>query len=153
MGESARAKKETSAGGVVFRSFAEGPKFLLINDSYKNWGFPKGHLNTGESADEAALREAGEETGLTELIPLGPLGVIDWFFRFRGQLIHKYCHFFLFESPSGPAVPQLEEGITACRWYAYPDAVKNISYDNARKILEKAGEEVSKRYSEAGSPD
>ncbi|MFQ5702544.1 MAG: NUDIX hydrolase [Gemmatimonadales bacterium] len=153
MTEPRGAKREVSAGGVVFRCFSEGPKFLLINDAYSNWGFPKGHLDDSEVPEEAARREVGEETGLTELTELGALGVIDWFFRFRGQLIHKYCHFFLFESPAGSPVPQLEEGITACRWYPYADAVRNISYENARTILRRAGAEVSKRRSEAGSAD
>src|SRR5256886_11281286 len=38
-----RAQRETSAGGVVFRRGPDGQvRFLLIRDSYKNWGFPKG---------------------------------------------------------------------------------------------------------------
>ena len=46
-----RAQRETSAGGVVFRRGPADdgvPRFLLIRDSYKNWGFPKGHLEPGE---------------------------------------------------------------------------------------------------------
>ena len=78
-----------------------GPRFLLIKDSYDNWGFPKGHLEDGESPAEAATRETAEETGLDQLVLQGPIRVIDWHFRFRGRHIHKYCHFFLFESPDG----------------------------------------------------
>ena len=52
-----RAQRETSAGGVVYRLESGTPLFLLIRDSYANWGFPKGHLEAGERADEAALRE------------------------------------------------------------------------------------------------
>src|SRR5438067_2088914 len=52
-----RATRETSAGGVVFRRTAGGPpRFLLIRDSYENWGFPKGHLERGEPPAEAARR-------------------------------------------------------------------------------------------------
>src|SRR3989475_7334530 len=36
----------------------------------------------------------------------GPIKVIDWYFRFRGKTIHKYCHFFLFESRRGEPVPE-----------------------------------------------
>ena len=64
------------------------PLFLLIRDSYQNWGFPKGHLEPGELPEAAALRETGEETGLAELIMHGPIRIIDWFFRFRGRFIH-----------------------------------------------------------------
>ena len=83
-----------------------GPRFLLIKDSYDNWGFPKGHLEDGESPAEAATRETAEETGLDRLVLQGPIRVIDWHFRFRGRHIHKYCHFFLFESPDGEPSPQ-----------------------------------------------
>ncbi len=136
-----RAQRETSAGGVVFRRGADGvARFLLIRDSYKNWGFPKGHLERGEPPAEAARREVAEETGLEELLLHGPIKVIDWYFRFRGKTIHKYCHFFLFESRRGEPVPQVDEGITACVWNALDEALKTISYDNARDVLRRAAE-------------
>ena len=61
------ARDETSAGGVVFRLDGREPLFLLIRDSYQNWGFPKGHVESGERPEEAAVREVSEETGLAEL--------------------------------------------------------------------------------------
>ncbi len=148
MGKKGKAKRETSAGGVIFRCTAEGPKFLLIKDGYKNWGFPKGHLIEDEAPEDAARREVIEETSLRDVVLHEPLGTIDWFFRFRGTLIHKYCHFFLFESSAGAPTPEAEEGISACSWYSYPDAVTTISYENARGILRVAGAAVSRRCSE-----
>ena len=134
-----RAQRETSAGGVVFRRGPDGgPRFLLIRDSYRNWGFPKGHLEPREPPADAARREVAEETGLEDLALRGPIRVIDWYFRFRGKTIHKFCHFFLFESRRGECVPQTEEGITDCAWYAPEEARRTISYDNARAVLEQA---------------
>src|SRR5437899_1478412 len=140
-----KAERETSAGGVVFRRGPEDdgvPRFLLIRDSYKNWGFPKGHLEPGEPPAEAARSEVAEETGLGDLVLHGPIQVIDWYFRFRGKTIHKYCHFFLFESRQGDPVPQAEEGITDCAWHQLAEAVRTISYANARGLLERAAELV-----------
>ena len=138
-----RAERETSAGGVVFRRDADGtPRYLLIRDSYKNWGFPKGHLEAAEPPADAARREVAEETGLKDLMLHGPIQVIDWYFRFRGKTIHKYCHFFLFESKQGELVPQLEEGITDCTWRTLAESLETISYDNARGVLERAAEMV-----------
>jgi 8-oxo-dGTP pyrophosphatase MutT (NUDIX family) len=138
-----RAELEVSAGGIVFRRGPEeGPRFLLIRDSYDNWGFPKGHLEDGESPAEAAQRETAEETGLEQLVLQGPIRVIDWHFRFRGRHIHKYCHFFLFESPSGEACPQVAEGITDCQWRPLEEALDLLSYDNARGVLKRAGDMV-----------
>jgi ADP-ribose pyrophosphatase YjhB (NUDIX family) len=138
-----RAELEVSAGGIVFRRVpAEGPRFLLIRDSYDNWGYPKGHLEDGESPAEAALRETAEETGLERLLLQGPIRVIDWHFRFRGRHIHKYCHFFLFESPEGEPSPQHDEGITDCQRRSLEEALGTLSYDHARGVLKRAGEMV-----------
>ena len=137
------AQRETSAGGVVVRRGDDGRvRYLLIRDSYRNWGFPKGHLEPAEPPADAACREVGEETGLADLVLHGPIKVIDWYFRFRGRTIHKYCHFFLFESKQGDPVPQADEGISACAWHPIDDAVKTISYDNARVVLKRADEMV-----------
>ncbi len=133
-----RAKEERSAGGVVYRMESGRPLFLLIRDSYKNWGFPKGHVEVDEPPEVAALREVQEETGLGDLALRGEIDTIDWYFRFRGRLIHKVCHFYLMESASGETSPQRDEGITACRWSTMPDAMERISYANARAVLERA---------------
>src|SRR5207302_7612414 len=108
---------QTCALPILFRRGADAPiRYLLIRGSYRNWGFPKGHLEPNEPPADAARREVTEETALTDLTLHGPIKVIDWYFRFRGKTIHKYCHFFLFESREGEPVPQGEEGITACVW-------------------------------------
>ena len=133
---------ETSAGGVVYRWRGDVAYVLLIRDAYGHWGLPKGHLEDGESPEEAALREVEEETGLGEL-SLGPLLLtIDWFFRSRRKLIHKYCHFYLMESGSGEPVPQMDEGITECVWLTLPHAIDQISYGNARDVLNVAAVEL-----------
>ena len=143
MAKRQRAQRETSAGGVVFRRSAEGEvRYLLIRDSYRNWGFPKGHLEPGEPPADAARREVTEETGLAELVLHGPIRVIDWYFRFRARTIHKYCHFFLFESRVGEPIPQRDEGITECAWHPHDRALATISYDNARGVLRRATEMV-----------
>ena len=137
-----RASREVSAGGVVYRVEGGRPLFLLIRDSYRNWGFPKGHLEKRELPEAAAVREVAEETGLNDLAVRGELATIDWHFRFRGKLIHKICHFFLMESENDLTSPQREEGITACRWLPIEEALALISYANAREVLQRAAEMV-----------
>jgi 8-oxo-dGTP pyrophosphatase MutT (NUDIX family) len=140
----AHAAQETSAGGVVFRVGSGGdPFFLLIRDSYRNWGFPKGHVENGELPDAAAIREVQEETGLHGLELRGEIETIDWYFRFRGRLIHKVCHFYLMETTSMTTCPQRAEGITACRWMPIAEALQTISYANAKAVLQRAGEMVA----------
>jgi 8-oxo-dGTP pyrophosphatase MutT (NUDIX family) len=134
----ARADRETSAGGIVYRVQNGEALFLIIRDSYRNWGFPKGHLEGEELPDEAAIREVQEETGLAQLQLDGVIETIDWFFRFRGRLVHKVCHFYLMRTESTRTVPQREEGITACRWARFEEATRLISYANARSVLSRA---------------
>jgi ADP-ribose pyrophosphatase YjhB (NUDIX family) len=135
-----RARVETSSGGVVFRRAEPGIEFLLIRDPYENWGLPKGHIEGGETAEVAALREVEEETGLAALAVIAQLPTIDWYFRDRGKLVHKFCHFFLLESVGGEAVPQLDEGITACIWRRTDIALQTVSYANARQVMEAAAD-------------
>jgi len=155
-------RHESSAGGVVFRisdardsrrkTDAGGvPLFLLICDSYDKWGFPKGHVETGERADTAALREVMEETGLRALTLVGPppIATIEWFFRFRGELIHKNCQYFLMETSTETTKPQKSEGISACRWATVEEARELISYANAREVLQRAYEMVVARQAGA----
>ncbi len=136
--QSARATLETSAGGVVYRVQNGEPLFLLIRDSYRNWGFPKGHLESEEPPEAAALREVREETGLKDITLDGVIDTIDWFFRFRGKLVHKVCHFYLMRSDSTRTIPQRTEGITACRWARFDEATQLVSYANARDVLLRA---------------
>ena len=144
-GRAGRARRESSAGGVVFRMSRGQPLFLLIQDSYGNWGFPKGHLERGERADTAALREVMEETGLDSVSVVAAIATIEWFFRFRGRLIHKNCQFYLMETATTDTRPQQAEGITACRWSTLDEGLKLIGYENARGVLRHASELLASR--------
>ena len=144
----ARAQLETSAGGVVVRMApadggCERPLFLIIRDSYDNWGFPKGHVEAGEQPEAAALREVSEETGIGSLTVRTSIDTIDWYFRFRGRLIHKVCHFYLMVTDLADTSPQRSEGITACRWESYEQAAQLVSYANARDVLRRAHELIT----------
>ena len=84
------------------------------------------------------MREVQEETGLPTVTLRAEIDTIDWFFRFRGKLVHKICHFFLMETDCSATLPQREEGITACRWACFDEARRLLAYENARVVLERA---------------
>ncbi len=131
-------QEEKSAGGVVVRVQDGIHYVLLIRDPYQNWGLPKGHLEEGEDAPTAAIREVREETGLV-LLELGPeLGSIDWYFRQEELLVHKYCSFFLMRSEGGETIPEIAEGITECKWLPVEEAMTRVTYENAREMIRAA---------------
>jgi 8-oxo-dGTP pyrophosphatase MutT (NUDIX family) len=146
-----RARVETSAGGVVFRRTDAGVRVLLIRDPYANWGLPKGHLEPEETPEQAAVREVQEETGLSGLAVVDRLPTIDWYFRDRGHLIHKFCHFFLIEAAAGEPVPQADEGITDCAWLDMKAALDRVGYANAREVIRAAGQRLQDAPAEHGA--
>ena len=133
-----RVRVERSAGGVVVRTIDGAPHILLIKDPYGKWGLPKGHIEGDEKPPATALREVREETGLEDLT-LGPdLGTIRWSFRQKGVRVRKSCQFYLMSSAVGDPEPEREEGISDCRFLPMPEAVRGITYDNAREVVRRA---------------
>lgn len=148
-----RGRQEVSSGGVVFRRFADGPKYLLILDGHGNWGFPKGHEEAGESAEQAARREIQEETGLTALTLHAALPALGWTFRSGRTPVRKRCNYFLFECAVGETCPQRDEGITRCVWFSYQDATQNLTFANASELLEEAAAIVDRLSPSAAAAD
>jgi 8-oxo-dGTP pyrophosphatase MutT (NUDIX family) len=143
MSSRARTRRETSAGGVVFRRDGDRTLVLVIRDRHRNWGFPKGHIERGEGPAEAAVREVREETGLTTLDVVAPLDTIQWTFRFRGRRIHKTCHFFALATSDERTKPQRREGITDCRWVTIDHCERLLTHDNARAVLAGARDAIA----------
>jgi 8-oxo-dGTP pyrophosphatase MutT (NUDIX family) len=153
MSEIRPAQIELSAGGVIYRHRDGGAtEVLLMKDSYGNWGFPKGHVEGEETSAEAALRECREETGLDRLHVVGSIGTTDWYFRAANGLVHKFCDYFLVKAEAdATARPQQGEGIQACSWLKPEDALRQVTYANARTVLE-VGLELERRGDQDGQP-
>lgn len=134
-----RARREVSAGGVVFRQTQAGPEFALIKAG-GHWSFPKGSVEKGETVDAAALREISEETGLPRpyLRIVRRLPDVEYAFRWSGVLVFKTVHNFLVELVrDAPVDPQLSE-IEAVEWFAADTAARSVGFKNARETLEAA---------------
>lgn len=132
-------KREFSSGGIVFNS--KGQVLLINNAALKDptksyWGFPKGHLNPGESSKQAALREIKEETALeTEII--SKVGDSKYTFTLGNEKIFKVVTIFLMKHLSGDIKIQAAELLDA-KWFTPAEAFQKLSFSNDKTLLKKA---------------
>ena len=130
---------EFSAGGLVI-DFS-GTRGLLIgridqkDSSGKRilWSLPKGHIEIGETPEEAALREVVEETGIESKIERA-LGVIDFWFMADGKRIHKTVHHYLFRETGGLLAAQ-ESEVDEVSWFPLHEVVEKLAYPDEKKLV------------------
>ncbi len=101
------------------------------------WTLPKGHPETGESPEIAALRELKEETGV-EAVTLAPEHSFSMHYQFifEGNTIDKTVTFFLGYVEHQKTVLSQPEEIAALGWFGKAEALEKVSHTEVRRILE-----------------
>ena len=128
---------EKSCGVVLFKEDGEKIEYLLLHYPSGHWEFPKGHIEEGEDEIQTAKRELWEETGIDriEIIP-GFREPIAYKFRNKGKPSHKQVIFFLAKTAIDEITISFEhQGFI---WLPYEEALKKVTFENARNILNKA---------------
>ncbi|MCW2542072.1 MAG: ADP-ribose pyrophosphatase [Frankiales bacterium] len=97
------------------------------------WSLPKGHLENGETSEQAAVREVAEETGITGEI-LGELGTIDFWFVADGRRIHKTVHHYLLRAVGGE-LSDTDIEVTEVAWFPLPEIGGKLAYSDERDLL------------------
>jgi 8-oxo-dGTP diphosphatase len=110
---------------------------LLVEDSYGQWTWAKGHIEEGESPEQAAVREVSEETGLVDLQIVEKLGKQEYYFTLSGKNIFKTVHIFLIKASAGEELNIQVSEIQDAGWFSPEEAVEKIEYDGSRSLLEK----------------
>ncbi len=126
---------EKSCGVIVFRYTNQQLKYLVVQNRFNYlWGFPKGHVERGESEQQAALRELYEETGLkAELIPGFRQTV---YYNLSGQR-RKLVVFFIGQYLSG-RVKFLDMENSSYAWLTLEQALKKFKFNNIKQLLIQA---------------
>jgi 8-oxo-dGTP pyrophosphatase MutT (NUDIX family) len=120
-----------AAGGYVVRSKGDGVDVLLIRRRGV-WDLPKGKLDSGETIEEAALREVREEVGVDDLRITRGLGATIHGYRDGDVYAVKTTYWFLMSTDSTGFKPQAEEQIEAVEWVAWNEACNRLGYDTLR---------------------
>lgn len=128
--------REPTAGGIVFRRDKDnGVEILLIQDSKDRWTIPKGHIEEGETAQETAKREIGEEAGLTNTEILGWLGKIHFRYRRVDKLVLMTTQIYLVRALGDSDAIQKEEWMNDIKWFKFNDALDAIEYEDIGKLM------------------
>ena len=121
-------KYEKSCGAVIF----DGDKVLVIQQVKGHWGFPKGHVEDGESEVETAMREIKEETNLDVEIN-EEYRYVEHYSPEAG--IEKDVVFFIAKKTGGEIRVQ-EEEVKATEWLLPREAIERVTFDSSKTVME-----------------
>jgi 8-oxo-dGTP pyrophosphatase MutT (NUDIX family) len=137
------SSEERSAGGIVVR----GEQALVIvptrraADGSRVLGLPKGHLDPGETALQAAMREVREETGV-EVELVQELGEVRYWYRRGGRAVPKTVVFYLFRYLAGDPADHDDE-VEDARWIGLQEARRMLTYEGEREMVARALEALA----------
>ena len=135
--------EETSAGGLVVDLTGSPLRAAVIARLNRagrvEWCLPKGHLESGETPEQAAVREIAEETGILGRV-VGSLGTIDYWFSAEGRRVHKHVHHYLLEATGGRLTVEGDPDQEAIdvAWVPLEELGNLLAFPNERKIAREA---------------
>jgi 8-oxo-dGTP pyrophosphatase MutT (NUDIX family) len=134
-------EREFSAGGVVVRNMRGQPYIAAIRlKDGRVLALPKGHIDPGESAAQAAEREVREETGVAGTLVEKIDDIRYWYVR-GGQRVLKVVSFFLFKYRSG-SVRDHDHEVDSAEWVPLAEAPTLLSYRGEKEVAAAAQSRV-----------
>jgi bis(5'-nucleosidyl)-tetraphosphatase len=134
---------EKSCGAVVFLKNSE-VNYLLLRYGAGHWDFVKGNVEPNESEKDTVIRELQEETGIVDARFIDNFREkIEYFYRRQGTTIHKEVVFFLAETHTKKVTLSFEH--VGYAWLTYQNAMEQLTFKNAKDILQKTHELLKAR--------
>ena len=121
-------KKEKACGCIII----DNGKVLLVEQNSGFWGFPKGHVEDGETEVETAIREVKEETNIDVLIPNENQRYVQEYIV--KEEIFKQVVLFMAKKISNNEKAQ-ECEIKNIKWFNFKDAIETITYDDTKNLF------------------
>ena len=138
---------EVSAGGVIFKDNG----ILILRKQNGEWVMPKGHVDPGERAEEAAVREVFEETGVRAKV-IGEVGQTQYQFHTpSGEIRRKVVHWHLMELGGRTKELRIEPIFTEGAFVPVEVALKTLTFENDKEIVRRAVEQHKEREAERRS--
>lgn len=138
--------REATAGGIVFRHGKKnGIEFLLIQDPKGRWSIPKGHIEPGETAQETALREIGEEAGLFEIEPICWLGKTHFRYRRLDTLVLMTTQIYLIKVKTSGEEIKKEDFYANIKWFEFNEALDVAEYEDIGRLMLLAKRRIRER--------
>lgn len=131
---------ETSAGGLVVDTRTRCAAVIgrLDRGGQLLWSLPKGHIEPGESAEQAAVREVAEETGIRATV-IAELGTIHYSFVSESRQVHKTVHHFLMRADGGE-LSDTDGEVSAVAWVPLAELAQRLVFADERRLVEHATE-------------
>ncbi len=134
-------KYEKSCGIIVFTRLNGEIKYVIEQSINGIYGFPKGHVEAGETEIQTALREVYEEVGLKPTLIDGFRETVEYYIPLCD--VQKHVIYFLGEYSNQKIIPQKEELLKA-DLFSYEEAIKLFTHQNNVDLLIKANDFLSK---------
>ena len=133
-----RTVAETSAGGLVVDTETGHAAVIgrLDRRGRLLWSLPKGHVEHGETVEQAAVREVAEETGIDSTV-VAALGSIDYWFVAEDRRIHKTVHHFLLRAVGG-TLSDADYEVAEVAWVPLADLPARLAYADERRLVQRA---------------
>ena len=131
-------RKEKSCGCIIIKN----NKVLLVYEKNRNfWGFPKGHMEEGESEIQTALREVKEEVGLDVKIDVNKKYTLNYIIN---NEIDKTSIFYI-ATPINENIVMQENEIENIKWCNFDEALNTLTFDNWKELFKNVIRDFDKR--------